>query len=648
MAHRNPARLQNMILTVGPGTPAAVADLTVEPRSPVARRLLDEPADGSSSSSSSSSSSEEEEEEAEEPKTPNATHSRSGSSASSTSSPKRTLSDRMKPQEETRKHDMNLSSTSGEEEGTEEEAEAEEKIEAAEEEKTSNVPEGQSPEEGKESGDEEMMGYSDVEAELTKQEEDKETDEANEKDAEMPRPLTDRERFFLEINEAEEHRMQFSEESNDEENEEALDEDEHQRPPGGLVETTDEDGEDDLEDDDEEMADFREMAAEWFAMEQAQEEEDAEESDDEEEEEEDSEDEDTAAARIIIRRRLIERSVSPTRNRNGNNQRTMKPALRHGGCINTAAWLQAGWRLSTVASDHCSTSYNANHGDFDLGDSTTIRAISSDDCPTQLVTSGDDRLVKFWDVRHAMGSANPLPWGRNTHCPFAYTPECEDVDGVGYKYKWKELYRKQKAVKPWQIFGNVLPLATLQTGHRANVFHVTPMWQQPGKIATCGADGYLRMGDIEVSSGGDSTRSSIVISPEYFDDTDHIMSGLFGIRPGMCFSHHFLNANVGLLCSERGLRKFDTRLPPRQQERRALLGGSSTLCKACAVWTVSSASSVEEVDSTYVFGESWFTLFPLFLPFKMSSIGFHHGFSGRIRRRSRTMRSSHDGYRVCF
>lgn len=202
-----------------------------------------------------------------------------------------------------------------------------------------------------------------------------------------------------------------------------------------------------------------------------------------------------------------------------------------------------------------------------------------------------------------MGSSNPLPWGRNTHCPFAYSSDCDEAESAGYKNQWREYYRKQKPVEPWQMFGNVLPLASLQTGHTKNVFHVTPLWQQPGKVATCAADGFLRLGDIEASSGGDSARSSIVLSPEYFnDDTDRMLSGLFSLRPGMCFSHQFLNANVGLLCSERGLRKFDVRLPPRQQERRALMGGSS-LCKACAVWTVNSASSVEEVDSTYVFGK---------------------------------------------
>lgn len=33
----------------------------------------------------------------------------------------------------------------------------------------------------------------------------------------------------------------------------------------------------------------------------------------------------------------------------------------------------------------------------------------SRECPTQFITSGDDRLVKFWDVSVVMGSASSLP-----------------------------------------------------------------------------------------------------------------------------------------------------------------------------------------------------------------------------------------------
>ena len=583
-----------MILTVGPGTPAATVDLTVEPKAPTVSRRLQDSSDESSSSSSSS----EEDEDDEEEEAPDPSRSRSGSSSASdiSTSPKRTLSNRMKPQEEDpSKHAMDLETSSGEEEEQGEVVEEKADIEDAKEERkaTTNDETEQAGKNVQGPGDEELMSQSNVEMQQAKTNEAKKADLDNEAHDKKVEPLTDRERFFLETDRAEEHRMQFSEESNEEDNGE--DDDESQGPPGGLVETTSEDGEDEIDDEDEEMAEFGDMDAEWFALEQGE--------DSEEDNSEDDSDDD-ADARIIIRRRIIERSASPSgRNRNGNNVRTMKPSLRHGGCINTAAWLDSGWRLSTVSSEYYCTSYNANYGDYDMGDSSTIHTMSSDDCPTQLVTSGDDRLVKFWDVRHAMGSSNPLPWGRNTHCPFTYTANCDEADSPGYKHQWREFYQKQQPVEPSQMFGNVLPLATLQTGHRGNVFHVTPMWQQPGKVVTCGADGYLRLGDMEASSGGDTTRSSIVVSPEYTDDADHLMTGLFSLRPGMCFSHHFLNSNVGLLCSERGLRKFDLRLPPGQQERKAVMGRSSALCKACAIWTVSSASSVEEVDSTYVFGK---------------------------------------------
>jgi WD40 repeat protein len=253
------------------------------------------------------------------------------------------------------------------------------------------------------------------------------------------------------------------------------------------------------------------------------------------------------------------------------------PSMRHGGCINTAAWLDCGWRLSTGGG----TSNNS------------CDAVETDDCPTQLVTSGDDHLVKFWDVRHAMGMTSPVPGGHATICPFSAPNGCSSQDAV--RKSWKDHYTKTKSP---HVAGSVLHLATMQTGHRGNVFHVTPLQGQPGKVATCGADGFLRLTDLET---GDST---IVISPEYEDDIGGLLhAGLLSLRPGMCFSHNFLNQHTGLLCSERGLRRFDIRLSPREQVTHSLLGGPFKACKACAIWrSPTSESSLEEGASTYVFG----------------------------------------------
>ena len=273
------------------------------------------------------------------------------------------------------------------------------------------------------------------------------------------------------------------------------------------------------------------------------------------------------------------------------------PSMRHGGCINTAAWLDCGWRLSFSSS-----------GAF----SSHAEAIVSDECPTQLITSGDDHLVKFWDVRHAMGTTSPLPGGYCTLTPFSsptLTGSWEET-----KQSWEAHYARYNATSEnlscrlghHNYSGSVIPLATLHTGHRGNVFHVTPVRGRPGKVATCGADGFLRLIDLEESGGanGDASCSSVIVSPEYDDDLGGLLpAGMLSLRPGMCFSHHFLNHNTGLLCSERGLRRFDLRLPPREQPTESILGGPFRGCKACAVWSSASANSLEEGDSAYVFGK---------------------------------------------
>mmetsp|Transcript_28380 Transcript_28380/g.42908 ORF Transcript_28380/g.42908 Transcript_28380/m.42908 type:complete len:1116 (+) Transcript_28380:75-3422(+) len=240
------------------------------------------------------------------------------------------------------------------------------------------------------------------------------------------------------------------------------------------------------------------------------------------------------------------------------------PSLRHAGCINTANWLTSPWRLSLCGSS--------------TGDASTE---NSEECTSQLITSGDDRMVKFWDVRNAMGTSNLLGGGKDTVCPFSTEVPSESPDD-----EWNKLCSQASV----PISGSVIPLATLYTGHRGNVFHVTPLDHDPGKVLTCGADGFLRCSDLI------SRSSSIVISPEYDREDQNLFlspGGLFSLRPGMCFSHHFVDTHNGLLCSERGLRRFDIRVSPSEQQSRSVL--SSDTCKACAVW------SSDSVNSSYVF-----------------------------------------------
>jgi hypothetical protein len=244
------------------------------------------------------------------------------------------------------------------------------------------------------------------------------------------------------------------------------------------------------------------------------------------------------------------------------------PSLRHGGCINTAAWLTSPWRLSQ--SDQC-------------GDSAST--VFSDECPTQLITSGDDRLVKFWDVRHAMGTSSPLPGGKDTICPFSSEIQKEPPADT-----WNEFYAKSAA----PISGSVIPLATLQTRHFGNVFHVTPLDHEPGKVVTCGADGYLRCSDLVSGS------STIIVSPEYADNSQIDYSYRM---QRMCFSHHFVDTHSGLLCSDRGLLRFDIRVNPMEQQKRSMLSNSRKTCKTCAVW------SKDSDISAYVFGKFLF-VFP--------------------------------------
>jgi WD40 repeat protein len=210
--------------------------------------------------------------------------------------------------------------------------------------------------------------------------------------------------------------------------------------------------------------------------------------------------------------------------------------------------------------------------------------------PTQVLTSGDDRTVKFWDVSRAMGMDNPLPGGKYSKCPFADYSNCQSND-------YHRTHNNNSS-----LAGSVVPLLSLQTGHRANVFHVTPVDAHPGRVLTCGADGFLRMANV---TRPENESSSVVVSPEFGIEgssmDDLLPLGLFSLRSEkcMCFSHHLLNANTGLLCGERGLFQFDLRLSPREQSTRSLLGNDKG-CKSCAIWSAP-PSSMDIVDSAYVF-----------------------------------------------
>jgi hypothetical protein len=186
--------------------------------------------------------------------------------------------------------------------------------------------------------------------------------------------------------------------------------------------------------------------------------------------------------------------------------------------------------------------------------------------------------------------------------------------------------------------GTVHPLATLRTGHRGNVFHASPVPGGLGKVATCGADGYIRLHDVAVhatspdaaSAGRPSSSSSsfnnnnnagmmgessaIVVSPQYVEGGGSSPSSAPFFRSAhsssMCFSFHFLSSNVGLLCSERGLLHFDIRLPPRSQRNRSIVPELGGTCKACHPWRVGGGPLDDcgggdgdggELESAYVF-----------------------------------------------
>ena len=215
--------------------------------------------------------------------------------------------------------------------------------------------------------------------------------------------------------------------------------------------------------------------------------------------------------------------------------------IKHDGCINTAAWLEE-WKL--VHSD----------GSFSSS-SNQINPVESFECSTQVMTSGDDCVVKIWDVSGSMGSV------------------CNDSEKIPCSYEICSLRYHDNV-------GGASLLATLATGHTMNIFHISSIPENYGKLATCGADSHLRMIDCEysyISSQGHASNqtSTVIVSPP-----DEDTMGF----PSMFFSHQFLNSNAGLICTEsQGLFLFDIRLAPSQQVGTLSLEPAFMTCKACAI-----------------------------------------------------------------
>lgn len=255
----------------------------------------------------------------------------------------------------------------------------------------------------------------------------------------------------------------------------------------------------------------------------------------------------------------------------------LRSSMKHKGCINTASWLSTGWKLSFAKQ-----SMNSQHEDI----FKSVGAHLTEECPTQLMTAGDDRTVHLWDVSGAMGSTSlPISPHPTTRPAFLYPKD--DVE----QNKWDNSTTSNR-----DLSGSVVPLGFFPTSHRGNIFHVEPVPDQPGLISTCSADGSLQLADVERILGPTSSTSSsgshayttlVVSSPEFSGSPDDRQQAhLFGRIPlsssSMAFSHRFIDSNTGLLCTERGLLIFDLRLSAREQPRQNLY--TDTVCKACALW----------------------------------------------------------------
>jgi len=270
-------------------------------------------------------------------------------------------------------------------------------------------------------------------------------------------------------------------------------------------------------------------------------------------------------------------------------------SMKHEGCINTATWLDCPWRLSLLQTDSndehldgliMSSSHSSNssvpimNNQQDYLETSLAHPIPSIECTTQMLTSGDDRIVKIWDVSPAMSISPPL-FGRTTTCPFS-SPPMEDVIPFDVVNEWKTKHDRGALVS-----GHIKHLASLNTGHRGNVFHAIPVPNRPGSFLTCSADGCLNLSNIETQAIGSASISPSVVVMDVAEEGSY--------RSSMCFSHHLLDDNTGLLCSEKGLHLFDLRLSPQSQSRRSLLPNLGEPCKTCAIYSTSGS------DSTYVF-----------------------------------------------
>lgn len=240
-----------------------------------------------------------------------------------------------------------------------------------------------------------------------------------------------------------------------------------------------------------------------------------------------------------------------------------KTAMSHSGCINTACWLDSQWRISTARTDENSflntfvqsSSYSSNSA---ADEASSIKAVSSYDCPTQIMTSGDDKRLKFWDCSTSMAASPSCI--EKTSCPFAFSSQS------GKRTKGKHAHVGHTE----NILGSVQFLASLKTGHMGNVFHCIPR-NRPGDVITCAADGMLNICNIEHDS------CTTILSSE-----------------GMFFSHIMLDDNIGLFCGEKGLRRFDLRISREDQANYCVL--EEGICKSCALYS-------SEESSAYVFGK---------------------------------------------